>query len=632
MLYAAALLIITLLNIFFPTSQTVPAGFGYRLTDSFERVLLNNRVLVASAFRLIPGESAASLKKRIRQTYKPNLHPYLVTHGHSSNVPTGWTYTELTNPTAAPSEVVLSFLPHRCGQATLFLVRPKSLDSVATLRQNTPLSQRFFTTYQYALPFTVPPGQTVGVLLRTDKYVGYHEVDLTLSSRTTFAEQLLVDNMMELLVIFSCLVIGLTALGVGIVTPSRFMRIFGGMMLVVMLQVAAYYGYLSGLPYPDFLSFNSSNITPCCWFMLIVTSQLFAYEVFKPAIQTVRWYKPGMYTIIGVCLVGVLLHLLPPQLYSYLNVSINRTLMITTYVSLSWLAYFSVVAYRRAGIAYMWLFLLVFVGDMVVRKLVEFVINQNASLLKFPSPAHNPLLLIGLLTYLTVMQFRRELISKRRMDQQLRQNQERLDALRRQEIERIGRDLHDQVGNTLAAATGYLSRRQTDPAKSLQLIRLAITELRFLSHNLVKDDNRPLTEKVETLVSRFDDFSGIRFVFQDYTDQKINQLPAIQQRSVYSIVQELLTNIVRHSGASEAQVQFFAQGEIMVVTVEDDGTGFDLTTAQTTGIGIPNIFKRAELAQITLRFDPAPTGTSVHLTIKPDETVSDRSDRRPPIV
>lgn len=323
--YAIVVLVITLLNLSFSSPPVGPAGFGYRLTDSFSRVFLNNRVLVASAFRLIPGESVVSLNKRIRQTYKPNLHPYLVTHGHSSKVPTGWIYTELTNPTATPSEVVLSFLPHRCGRATLFLVRqgprvgspnaarPNAarLDSVATLRQNTPLSQRFFTTYQYALPFTVPPGQTIGVLLRTNTYVGYNEVDLTLSSRTTFAEQLLTNNMMELLVIFSCLVIGLTALGVGIVTPSRFMSIFGGMMLVVMLQVTAFYGYLSRLPYPNFMSFNSSNITPCCWFTLIVTSQLFVYEVFKPTIQTVRWYKPGMYTIIGVSLVGVLLHLLP---------------------------------------------------------------------------------------------------------------------------------------------------------------------------------------------------------------------------------------------------------------------------------------------------------------------------------
>jgi len=101
---------------------------------------------------------------------------------------------------------------------------------------------------------------------------------------------------------------------------------------------------------------------------------------------------------------------------------------------------------------------------------------------------------------------------------------------------------------------------------------------------------------------------------------------------MYSIVQELLTNIVRHSGASEAQVQFFSEGETMAVAVDDDGTGFDLATARVSGIGIQNMFKRAKLAHITLRFDPAPTGTSVYLTVSTDETLSNHSDRRPPTV
>ncbi len=299
-------------------------------------------------------------------------------------------------------------------------------------------------------------------------------------------------------------------------------------------------------------------------------------------------------------------------------------------ISLCWLVYFSFVAYRRAGIVSVGLAGLLLIGEIVVKQLTEVLLGNELSLLKMP--VLNPLLLIGMLTYLTAAQFQRELVSKRQMKKQMRQAHEDINTLRREEVERIGRDLHDQVGNTLASALGYLSRPETAPGKSGDLIRNAITELRFLSHNLVKDDDRPLTEKMETLVSRFNDFSGIRFVFGDYTDQKINRMPEIQQQSIYGIVQELLTNIVRHSGASEAHVQFFGEGETMEVSVEDDGIGFDLSTARAHGIGIQNMHKRAELAQITLCFDPAPTGTSVHLTIQHDETLSNHSDRRPPAV
>ncbi len=636
-LYGIGLLAVTLLHVFFPTSQVAPAGFGYRLTDSFERVSLNNRVLAARTFRLLPGEPVDALRKRIGQVFKPNQYAHAVVHGHSSSVPEGWVYFTLTNPTATSKELVLSFPPYRCGRATLFLLqvgprqagpRLARLDSVATLRQSTPLVERFFPNYQYAFPLTVPPGQTTGVLLRTNGYVGYLEFDLKLSSRRFFTGQLLGNTMEELLVIFSCLIIGLVSLVVGLATPSLLMRTYGYVMLVTMLMACAYYGYLSGLPYPNFLSFNSSNISSCFWFLLNAIAQLYLYQAFKPAVRGLRWYKPAMWTIIGVNLACVLLHLLPPPVYAYLNAPINRTLMLMTHIGLSWMAYFSFVAYRRKGIAYIGVFLLLFVGDMAVTKAVEFLITHNVSLLKYPAPAQNPLLLIGLLTYLTVVQFRREHISKRQMLKQVRQVREAVNALRRAEVERIGRDLHDQVGNTLAAAKGYLSRPQADADKSLQLIHTAITELRFLSHNLIKDNNRTLIEKVETLVGRFNDFSDIRFVFKDHSNNRANQLPSLQQQSLYHIVQELFTNIVRHSGASQVYVQFFGDDDSLEVSVEDNGVGFDFDSARTNGVGLQNMTKRAELAQIDLLFDPAPTGTSVLLTIHHDEALPNHPHRR----
>lgn len=646
LLFGIGLLTVTLFNLVFRPASVAPDGFGYRLTDSFERVSLNNRVLMAPAFRTIPGESTDALRQRIGQVFKPNKSPYVVTHGYWTDVPEGWVYVPLTNATATSKEVVLSFPAYRCGRGTLFLahnnqlivsrplVAPPSvarpsvarLDSVATLHQNTPLVDRFFLTYHHAFPLTLPPGQTTGVLLRTNGYIGYHEFDLQLSSRNAFTGWLLRNSIEEMLVIFSCLIIGLISLGVGFAARSSLMRLFGLVMLVVMGQTCAYYGYLSELPYPDFMSFNSSNITSCFWILLNLTAQPFLYEVFRPVVRNLRWYKPAMWTIMAINGCCVLLYGLPPEVYVYLNVPLNRTLLVMTYIGISWMTVFSFLAYRRKGIVYVGVFVLLFMGDMVVRKGVELLMTQNLSLLKFPSPAHNPLLLIGLLTYLIVVQFRREHISKRRMQQQVQQAQEEANALRRAEVERIGRDLHDQVGNTLAAATGYLSRQQVDTSKSLQLVRIAITELRFLSHNLIKDNDRTLTEKVETLVGRFNDFSDIQFAFKDHSNNRADQLPSLQQQSIYHIVQELFTNIVRHSGASRVYVQFFGDDQTLEVSVEDNGTGFDLATAHANGVGLQNMYKRAELAQITLQFDPAPTGTSVLLSIHHDDTLPNHPD------
>ncbi|MBC7570317.1 MAG: hypothetical protein H7319_11360 [Spirosoma sp.] len=643
-LYGLGLVVLTLLDVFSASPSVNPDGFGYRLTDSFRQTSLNDRVLFAPSFRLVPGESLTRLNGRIRQTFVLNRNVHAIAHGHSSVVAEGWVYLTLTNASKTLTEVVLSMPQHRCSRATLFLERAgppmagppmanrslvappivARLDSIATLLNDTPLADRFFLSYRHAFPISIPPNQQVGALLRTNAYLGYHEFDLTLSSRHAFLEDTLSDIIREWLVIFTCLIIGIISLLIGLTTPSRLMSTFGFMMIMITLQVAFFYGYLSPLPYPKSTSFTSITIGTNIKLLLDITTQLFIYQAIKPAIRDFRWYKPAMWTLIGLCSVCILLHLLPPHFYVYTNLPINRVMTGMSLVNLVWIGYFSLLAYRRAGIVYIGLFFLMLIGDVVVKQLSDLIQGNALSLLKYP--AQHPLLLIAMLTYLIASQFRRELVTKQRLQKQVSTTRQQMDTLRREEIERIGRDLHDQVGNTLASALGYITSPQAQSDKPRELIRDAITELRFLSHNLVKDDDRPLTEKVETLVSRFNDFSRVRFIFQDYTEKAANDLPRIQQQSVYGILQELLTNAVRHSGASVAYVQFFCDGQTVEVAVEDDGVGFDLTTAHRTGIGLQNMYKRAELARITLRFDPTPTGTSVFLGIPRDEPIPNRPD------
>ena len=136
----------------------------------------------------------------------------------------------------------------------------------------------------------------------------------------------------------------------------------------------------------------------------------------------------------------------------------------------------------------------------------------------------------------------------------------------------------------------------------------------------MKDDDRPLTDKVETLVGRISDFSTIAISFADYTQQQIDQLSVLKQQNLYSIIQELLTNVIRHSQATQASVQVFCDGTTIDVSVEDDGIGFTLPTGKSSGIGIQNIYKRATLSGIEVLFDAAPNGTSVLLkTLLHDE-------------
>jgi signal transduction histidine kinase len=185
-----------------------------------------------------------------------------------------------------------------------------------------------------------------------------------------------------------------------------------------------------------------------------------------------------------------------------------------------------------------------------------------------------------------------------------------LEDIRKTEVEAIGRNLHDNVGNILASAMGYLHLRSPNTETTENLIKEAIQEIRFLSHNLVKDEDIPLLKKLESLVSRFNDFSIIRFSFENFSEHRINQLDKITQQNIYMIIQEVLTNIIKHSKATEAFIQVFErEDKILQFTIEDDGIGIG-NFLESNGIGLKNINKRANMSNLKLTVDSTPAGTN----------------------
>ncbi|HRF25676.1 MAG TPA: ATP-binding protein, partial [Chitinophagaceae bacterium] len=87
--------------------------------------------------------------------------------------------------------------------------------------------------------------------------------------------------------------------------------------------------------------------------------------------------------------------------------------------------------------------------------------------------------------------------------------------------------------------------------------------------------------------------------------------------TIYRIVQELLNNIIKHSGAGSAIVQVSKIDEVLSVTVEDDGKGFDTAILKhTKGIGWSNIENRVEFLKGKMDVNSQEgKGTSVHIEI-----------------
>ncbi|HEY4148032.1 MAG TPA: ATP-binding protein, partial [Chitinophagaceae bacterium] len=84
----------------------------------------------------------------------------------------------------------------------------------------------------------------------------------------------------------------------------------------------------------------------------------------------------------------------------------------------------------------------------------------------------------------------------------------------------------------------------------------------------------------------------ISFVQEGMTDEK-TIAPSIQL-AVFRIIQEQLTNIIKHSGATQAALKLIQDNKTLQLEIRDNGSGFDIHNTP-KGLGLHNIFTRAEL-------------------------------------
>ncbi len=194
------------------------------------------------------------------------------------------------------------------------------------------------------------------------------------------------------------------------------------------------------------------------------------------------------------------------------------------------------------------------------------------------------------------------------------------------ERNRIARDLHDAVSQTLFAANllaGTLARADhLDEATRGQvqtlerLNRSALAEMRMMLFELRPDalGGVRLPDLLQHAVEALSGRGGVQ-VSTDFSAD--NGPPTAQRIEVYRIAQEALSNIGRHSGASHVHVGWTigppGQGRLHIV---DDGCGFDTSAAHPGHFGLDNMQQRAAAAGAELTIKSAPgEGTELLLNI-----------------
>ena len=213
------------------------------------------------------------------------------------------------------------------------------------------------------------------------------------------------------------------------------------------------------------------------------------------------------------------------------------------------------------------------------------------------------------------------------VNRNLRELSARLMQLQDEERRRIARELHDSVGQTLAALSMNLStvrvgveqlaRTSAALNDSESLVREMVTEVRTISHLLHPPllDELGLSSALRWYVNGFSQRSSIKVDLDMPED--FGRLPSDIETAIFRVVQECLTNIHRHSESPVAKIRVRHTDHEVTVEIEDKGRGIpskklhELTAAGTPGVGVRGMQERIRQLGGTLDISSGGHGTRV---------------------
>ena len=202
------------------------------------------------------------------------------------------------------------------------------------------------------------------------------------------------------------------------------------------------------------------------------------------------------------------------------------------------------------------------------------------------------------------------------------------DALRRvvsaQEGERrrLARELHDETGQALTSILLGLKPLEDSLAASAavanvrELVVATLQDVRRLAVELRPDalDDFGLVSALERLTETFAEQTGLAVDFESALGSE--RLPGDTETALYRIVQESLTNVVKHARARRVSISLTRKGGFVTAVIEDDGIGFDAANTRDDAFGLSGMRERVALLDGGFEVESSPgAGTTVAVEV-----------------
>jgi signal transduction histidine kinase len=210
----------------------------------------------------------------------------------------------------------------------------------------------------------------------------------------------------------------------------------------------------------------------------------------------------------------------------------------------------------------------------------------------------------------------------RERTEQLRALTLRLESLREDERSRIAREVHDELGGALTAIKMDISRLQTPVLRAAPELQPQLQSLLALVDASVQTVRRIATDLRPALLDDFGLAAAVEWLLQEYQRRtgiecearlapEAAALDPATATALFRVLQEALTNVSRHAQATRVEVSLNKQAEALVLTVRDNGRGFEpAEAARRPSLGLVGMRERVFAIGGHLEIESAPGGGS----------------------
>lgn len=273
--------------------------------------------------------------------------------------------------------------------------------------------------------------------------------------------------------------------------------------------------------------------------------------------------------------------------------------------------------FKPAGFYFIAVVLLLFSGIQAILQEIGIINHsfETPNLIQWSFILEVILIIVGILYRYNLIKQENESLFLELNEQKLTSIKQILD-IQQKEQQRIAEDLHDILGGQMAVLKIKISALKEVNEKKEKLIELideVVLSTRNIAHNLIpiQLNNNAISDIVSSYLVRLNNIQPIHFNFLQI-GQPIGFSKEVEL-DLYKILMEIIQNIIKHSEATEASIQFFFTEQQFEIVVEDNGIGMD--TQSQKGMGIKNIYKRVANLNGNLHIDSVKGTTTFIITI-----------------